>query len=112
MESVAAHPTSQFPALLRRIDYRAISIWLLAGGLVTYLAIDGGGYDIVVHSQVSIVVWWIVLLGAALGLFPASRLTRWAWGALALFGGFVVWTAIASTWSISSERSLEALSLN
>lgn len=112
MESVAAHQMSQFPALRRRIDYRAISIWLLAGGLVTYLAIDGGGYDIVVHSQVSIVVWWIVLLGAALGLFPASRLTRWAWGALALFGGFVVWTAIASTWSISSERSLEALSLN
>ncbi len=112
MESVAAHPTSQYPAFLRRIDFGAVPIWLLAGGLVTYLALDGGGYDIVVHSQAAIVVWWIVLLGAAVGLFPAARLTRWAWGALVLFGGFVVWTALASTWSVSSERSLEALSLN
>jgi hypothetical protein len=30
--------------------------------------------------------------------------------ALALFGGFVVWTALATTWSLSSERSLDELS--
>ncbi len=77
---------------------------------MVYLAVEGGGYDIVVRGQVGIVVWWIVLIGAAWGLLPATRLTRPAWGALALFGGFTAWTALASTWSLSSERSLQELS--
>ncbi len=75
-----------------------------------YLAIDGGGYDQVVWSQVAIVVWWIVLIGAAWGLLPASRWTRTAWTATALFTGFVAWTALATTWSLSSESSLQDLS--
>jgi hypothetical protein len=102
----------QYSSVLRKIDIAAVRIWVLAGGLVLYLALDGGGFDIVVHSQVAIVVWWIVLLGAAWGLFPEARLTRGAWWALGLLGGFVVWTALATTWSISSERSLQALSLD
>ena len=111
MESVAARFPS-YPPLLRRIDFAAVRIWLLAGGLVTYLALDGGGYDIVVHSQVAIVVWWVVLGGAACAMLPAARLGRWGWAAIGLFGGFVAWTALASTWSLSSERSLQALSLD
>ena len=71
---------------------------------------DGGGYDLVVSSQVAIVVWWIVLVGAAWGLLPAGRWSRVAWVAVGLFGAFVAWTALASTWSLSSERSLEELS--
>jgi hypothetical protein len=89
----------------------ALSAPALAGVLVLYLAFDGGGYDLVVHSQVGIVVWWIVLIGAIWGVLPVTRPTRLAWGALALFGGFVAWTAIAATWSLSSERSLQDLSL-
>jgi hypothetical protein len=111
-ESIVAQPTLQYPSVLRKIDFAAVRIWILAGGLVLYLALDGGGYDIVVHSQASIVVWWIALLGAAWGLFPEARFTRAAWLALGLLGGFVAWTALASTWSISSERSLQALSLD
>ena len=80
MESVAARSASPVSGALLRADLtRRGRIWLLAGGLVAYLAIDGGGYDIVVHSQVAIVVWWVVLLGAAWGLLPAARLTRSAW---------------------------------
>src|SRR5581483_8887459 len=63
-----------------------------------------------VRSQVAIVVWWIVLVGAAWGLLPVTRWTRAAWVALALFGGFVAWTAVAATWSLSSERSLDEVS--
>jgi hypothetical protein len=84
---------------------------VLVGALVLYLSIDGGGYGEIVHSQVGVVVWWIVLVGAACGLLPAVRLARVGWAALALFGGFVVWTALATTWSISTERSLQSLSL-
>jgi hypothetical protein len=111
MASVAVRTEAWRPRLITKLDSSALGVWALAGGLILYLAIDGGGYDTVVHSQASIVVWWVVLVGAAWGLLPASRLTRVAWAALALFGAFVAWTAIASTWSQSSERSLSDLSL-
>ena len=110
MESVITRWASPWARLSRRLDPGAISAWLLAGGIVLYLAIDGGGYDILVSSQVGIVVWWIVLVGVAWGLLPVSRLSAGARPALALFGGFVIWTAIASTWSLSSERSFQSLS--
>lgn len=110
MESVLSRPVTWRPNSLHRFDPDAVRTWALAGTLVLYLAIDGGGYDLVVRSQVGIVVWWIVLVGAAWGLLPATRWTRTAWLALGLFGGFVAWTAVASTWSLSSERSLQELS--
>jgi hypothetical protein len=93
-----------------RISAQACSTWILAGGLVLYLALDGGGYDLVVRSQASIVVWWLVIVGAAWGLLPTGRLTTAAWSVLALFSAFVVWTALASTWSLSTERSLDEVS--
>jgi tetratricopeptide (TPR) repeat protein len=111
MESVATPRTAPRSRVLRRFDLSALGVWALAGGLVLYLAIDGGGYDLVVHSQVGIVVWWLVLLGAAWAILPATRLSRVGWAGLALFGGFVVWTALGTTWSLSSERSLQSLSL-
>jgi hypothetical protein len=110
MESVATRSTTRWPQVFEHVDLEAVSAWTLAGAIVLYLAVQGGGYDIVVRAQVGIVVWWIVLIGAASRLLPAARLRRSAWGALALFGGFVAWTALASTWSLSSERSLQELS--
>ena len=111
MESVVTRSLASRSRSVPKLDLGALGIWVLSGGLVLYLAIDGGGYGIVVHSQVGILVWWIVLVGAAWGLLPATRLSRTGWGALGLFGGFVAWTALGVTWSISSERSLADLSL-
>jgi O-antigen ligase len=88
-----------------------VAIWALAGGLVLYLGLDGGGYGVVVNSQVGLVLWWIVLVGAAWKVLPTGRITRVAWGGLALFGAFVAWTALATTWSLSLARSLQDLSL-
>lgn len=111
MESVALRTETWRPRVAGRLDAGVLSVWVLAGGLVSYLAIDGGGYDVVVHSQVGIVVWWIVLVGAAWGVLPATRPSRVAWVALGMFGAFVAWTALATAWSESSERSLADLSL-
>ena len=109
--SVATRAGVWRPLRRPRFDSQALAIWALAGGLVLYLALNDGGYDLVVRSDAGVVVWWIVLVGAAFGVFPAARLTRAAWIALVLLGGFVAWTALASTWSLSSERSLQQLSL-
>lgn len=110
MESVVSRSATLWPGRLRRFEPDAVRSWALTGTVVLYLAVDGGGYDLVVRSQLAIVVWWIVLVGAAWGLLPATRLTWTARLALSLFAGFVAWTALAATWSLSSERSLEELS--
>ena len=110
METVATHSLTPWSRITARIDVRAAAIWVLAGGLVLYLAVDGGGYDLIVRNQAGIVVWWVVIVGAAAGVLPAGRFGRLAWAGLALFGAFAIWTALASTWSISSERSLQELS--
>ena len=85
-------------------------IWILCGTLVLYLGIDGGGYDLVVRNEAGVVVSWVLLLGAAFGVLPATRFSRAGKVALCLFGGFLLWSAIASTWSLSSERSLQEVS--
>src|ERR1700728_2602167 len=95
VESVAARTETPWARVLARTDRAVVGIWVLVGALVLYLSIDGGGYAEEVHSQVGVVVWWTVLVGAAFGLLPARRLTKAAWWALGLFGGFVIWTALA-----------------
>lgn len=111
MESAVSRAEHRWPRLAIQVGWSPVAIWLLAGGLVLYLAFAGGGYDIVIHSQASILVWWIVLLGAAWGLLPAGRPSRLALVGLALLGAFVGWTALGITWSLSTERSLSDLSL-
>jgi O-antigen ligase len=111
MEFVATREFATRSRAWPTIDFGAIGIWALVGGLALYLGFDGGGYGVVVHSQVGILVWWIVLVGAAWGLLPAARPTLLGWAGLGLFGGFVAWTGLGTTWSISSERSLADFSL-
>jgi hypothetical protein len=110
MESVATHAATRSSLSLRRIDGNALIIWALVGSLVLYLGFDGGGYDVVVSSQVGVIVWWVVLIGAICGLLLPSRISRTGWVALGAFAAFAAWTALATSWSISSERSLQELS--
>jgi hypothetical protein len=114
MSSVAVRsPDSRRPAIPRMRQLRAdvLGIWSLAGALVLYLALEGGGYDQVIHSRVAILLWWIILISAAWGLLPRRRPGRAATTGLALFGAFIGWTALGVTWSLSVERSLNDLSL-
>lgn len=83
---------------------------LLAGSiipfaLVFYLALRGGGYDPIVRSEVGVVIWWTILIGAIIGILPTARLTRRGLAALVLLSGLTVWTGAAIIWSESAERS-------
>ncbi|MDX6658741.1 MAG: hypothetical protein QOH62_3534 [Solirubrobacteraceae bacterium] len=78
--------------------------WLLGFALVGYLSFSNGGYDAVVRDQVGVAVWWLVLLGAAVGMLPL-RLSRAGWVAVGLLAGFALWTAMSASWSESAERS-------
>jgi O-Antigen ligase len=86
---------------VRRVDWGATAVWLLCFGLVSYLGLKGGGYDPLVHDQVGIAVWWVVLLATAVGAIPRARPGRLAWLALGFLAAYVLWTALSLAWTES-----------
>jgi O-antigen ligase len=109
MEAISTLPR---PALLdrtRKVDWNAISTWLLGFGLVAYLGLKGGGFDPLVHDQIGIAVWWVAFAGLLVGAFPRRRLGPLAWCALGLFAAFVVWTALSLGWTESTDRTVADL---
>lgn len=87
------------------LDPPAVAAWLLPFVLILLLAFSGGGYDPIVRGQTGIVVWWLVLVGGALGTVVVGG-GRLAWGGVALLGAFTVWTAVGLTWTESTERTV------
>ena len=67
----------------RESDWGSVATWLLGFGLVVYLGIKGGGFDPLVHDQVGIAVWWVLLVAVAVGAVPRQRSGPLAWAALA-----------------------------
>jgi hypothetical protein len=88
-----------------KIDWGATAAWLFGFGIVVYLGFKGGGYDPLVHEQIGIAVWWILLAGTLVGAFPRRRLGTLAWVALSLLACFVAWTALSLVWTESLERT-------
>ena len=84
----------------------ALAAWLLPFALITYLGLRGGGYDVIVRSEVGIAAWWIVLLGALAGVLPVARLRAPAWVGLGLLAAFAVWTGLSLGWTESDERTV------
>jgi len=75
--------------------------------VLLYLALDAGGYDILVRSQLGIVAWWVVLLGLAFGYLPVATVTRSGWIVGLTMLLLLAWTAIgALLWTESTERGL------
>jgi hypothetical protein len=79
--------------------------WLLGFVLVVYLGLEGGGFDILASGQVGIAIWWILLLGFAVGAFPRRRPGPAALALIGLLVAFVAWTALSLTWSESFEKT-------
>lgn len=79
--------------------------WLLGFVLVVYLGLSGGGFDPLVSDQVGIAIWWILLLGVAVGALPRRAPGPIALIALGLFAGLVLWTALGLSWSESFEKT-------
>lgn len=86
--------------LLRRFLYFALTF-----GLTVFLALDGGGFDIVVRDQVGIVVWAAIAFGFITGFFPRGRLSTGAWIALGGLGVLTGLTAVAHSWTESDEAT-------
>lgn len=97
---LSARPSSASPAADRA------SAWLLGFAPTTYLALSGGGYDIVARSEIAVVLWWLLLLGAVVGLLPRRRIGSAGWVALLLLAAFLAWSWLALGWTESREQTL------
>ena len=76
----------------------------VASGL-TYAALRGGSYDVVVRGEQGLVLWWTLLLGLAFGLLPRRRPSRSTWVLLGALAALVLWTLLAFGWTESDERT-------
>ena len=83
--------------------------WLFAAALTIYLGLSGGGYDLVVRSELGLVIWWLVLLGVLIGLLPRAQIERAGWLALGLLTAFLLWSWIGLAWSNSHELTLDSV---
>ncbi len=83
------------------------AVWLLAFVPTTYLALSGGGYDIIARSELGVLAWWLVVLGLVVAVLPRRRLGAPAWVALALMAAFMAWSWLALGWTQSHEQTLE-----
>ncbi|MDX6602261.1 MAG: hypothetical protein QOF13_1463 [Solirubrobacterales bacterium] len=93
-----------------RWDWGAVGAWLLPFGLVAFLGLEGGGYDSLVHDQVGIAVWWLILATALAGALPRRRLGKTALASLILLGAFVLWVVLSLIWTDSADRTFVELS--
>ncbi len=87
-------------------DPGAVAAWALGAALVLYLGLQAGGYDAVVRGEVGVVVWWTALCAVCCGALPLPLRNRAAIALVALLGGFLIWTALALSWTDSSERTV------
>jgi hypothetical protein len=111
MEASPKPSGGALPGATGRIDWGLVSTWLLGFGLVLYLGLKGGGFDPLIHDQVGIAAWWVLLATAAVGALPRRRPSTLAWVALGLLTAFLIWTALSLIWTESSEKTAEELAL-
>lgn len=82
---------------------------VLTCALIAYLSLKGGGYDLIVRSEVGLAIWWLVLFGTLIGLLPLARIGTTGWTMLGLLAGLALWTGLGIGWSESAERSVAEL---
>lgn len=80
--------------------------FVLPFALILYLALQGGGYDVVVRGEIGLAAWWLALLAGVAGLVPRLRLGAAGWAIVGVFAALVVWTGLGISWSASAERSV------
>ena len=83
---------------------------LAAFVLIAYLALRGGGYEVVVRSELGVAIWVAILAVSAIGIFPRNSLSRRGYLLVGLFVAYVVWTGLALVWTESAERTVLELS--
>ncbi|MDQ3857835.1 MAG: O-antigen ligase family protein [Actinomycetota bacterium] len=85
----------------------ALATPLVVAAAVFWVAFDGGGYGVTSRSAIAIVVWWAIVLGVGLSVWPLARIPGVAMVAAALIAALALVTALSMLWADSAERAFE-----
>ncbi|MCX6393811.1 MAG: O-antigen ligase family protein [Solirubrobacterales bacterium] len=85
---------------------RARAVGLGVAAFVGLIGYRHGGYELPITGEITLLVSWALLLGAALGLVPRVRLTGARAWAVALLTGFLGWSVLSVLWSDAAGRSV------
>ena len=91
-------------------DGKASDAIALATGAVVGLALfaaayDDGAYSLESRSTIAIAVWWTILVGVAVGIWPRRPIPRGALAVGGLLAGFACWDLASSAWATSAENA-------
>jgi len=85
---------------------------LAVAGCVFALSYANGGWDTTTKSYAGISAWWLLGVGAAIGLAAArERVDRLALAALGLLSLFALWTLISMSWASDGGRAFAEFNL-
>lgn len=90
----------------RRVQRANLALGAFTAGFVIMVSRRGGAYDLVDRQTIALLGWWVVIVGAAAGVFPRSRPSRAATLTLLSLAGLGGWSAVSLYWSMSDERTL------
>ena len=76
---------------------------LAVGAVVFAVAYADGGYSLASRSTLALAVWWTILLGVALGVWPLGRLTRAAADPGRAARRLRGWDLASTAWAASAE---------
>lgn len=93
----------------RRLHARRAAGFVVALSLTLLLALEGGGYDIVIRQQVALAIWALIALGLGTGILPRASLTPASWLAVAGFGALAGLTLLSHSWTRSGEHATAEL---
>jgi hypothetical protein len=91
--------------LLHPLLVRRATAFCVAAGLLTWLALSGAGYDLVLRQEVGLAVWALIAVGFALGALPRCRPERATIVPLLCGLGLILWMLLSLTWTESDERT-------
>jgi O-antigen ligase len=69
------------------------------------VAYADGGYSLSSRSTIAVAVWWTILVGVAVGVWPVARLSRVAFIPALLLAALAGWDLASAAWSASAERA-------
>jgi O-antigen ligase len=102
-----AHERERGPFLAERGSVMAerTAAFVVAAAIVIYLAIDGGGYDILVRQGFALVIWTLVAVGFTLGVLPRGRPRSALLAPGLAAAALLAWLLLSLIWTESSERT-------
>ncbi|MDP9223420.1 MAG: O-antigen ligase family protein, partial [Actinomycetota bacterium] len=101
----AVHEVRRAVSRLRRLPRTDAWYAAAVGGFTFLLAFDKGGFALSSRATFAISVWWALLLGIGLGVWPRAPVSRTAQLTGVLLAAFTTWTFASIWWTRNPENA-------